>query len=102
MNTEFLWLVIGMAAVTFIPRAIPAVLMDKLKFGKRVEHFMRLIPYTAMTALIFPGVIAIDATRPYIGLTGGAVAAVLAWLKVPVMFCVLATIAVDMLLYIVI
>lgn len=102
MNTEFLWLVIGMAAVTFIPRAIPAVLMDKLKFGKRVERFMRLIPYTAMTALIFPGVIAIDATRPYIGFTGGAVAAVLAWLKVPVMFCVLAAIAVDMLLYIVI
>ena len=56
MNIEILLLILGMTAVTYIPRAIPAVLIDKLKVGEKFEKFLRLIPYTAMAALIFPGV----------------------------------------------
>ncbi|MBQ9423113.1 MAG: hypothetical protein IJU32_06000, partial [Pyramidobacter sp.] len=57
------------------------------------------IPYTAMAALIFPGVLSADAARPEIGLIGGGVAAVLAWKKCPVMVCVLAAIGADFLVY---
>lgn len=92
-------LILGMTAVTYIPRAIPAVLIDKMKFGAKVEKFLQLIPYTAMSALIFPGVFAVDAANPAIGIVGGAVAGVLAWRKCPVMVCVLAAIAADFLLY---
>ena len=53
-------LIIGMALVTYIPRAIPAVLIDKMRFGKKAEQFLSLIPYTAMTALIFPGILTMD------------------------------------------
>lgn len=89
----------AMTAVTYLPRALPALLMGKLKFGPRVEKFLQLIPYTAMAALIFPGVFTADEGHPVIGAVGGAVAAVLAWRKCPVMVCVLGAVAADFLLY---
>lgn len=49
-----------MAIVTYIPRAIPAVLVDKMKFGVKTEKYLKLIPYTAMSALIFPAVFSVD------------------------------------------
>lgn len=102
MNTNILILILGMAVVTYIPRAIPAVLIDKMKFSPKMEKFLRLIPYTAMAALIFPGVFSADTARPEIGIVGGLVAGVLAWRKLPVMVCVLAAIAADFILYLVI
>lgn len=98
-STKILLLILGMALVTYIPRALPALLVGKIKFGARVEKFLKLIPYTAMSALIFPGVFTVDAERPLIGIAGGAIAGVLAWLKCPVMVCVIAAIAVDFVLY---
>ena len=53
-----------------------------------------------MTALIFPGVIAVDSLNPAIGIADGAVAGVPAWKKCPLIVCVLAAIAVDFVLYI--
>ncbi|MDO5147732.1 MAG: AzlD domain-containing protein [Eubacteriales bacterium] len=98
-SVKILILTLGMAVVTYIPRAIPAVLVDKMKFGTKTEKFLNLIPYTAMSALIFPGVFTVDAEKPVIGIIGGLVAGILAWRKCPVMICVLAAIAADFLLY---
>lgn len=91
-----------MAVVTYIPRAVPAVLIGKMKFRPQMEKFLRLIPYTAMSALIFPGVFSADNSSPEIGIVGGLTAGVLAWKKLPVMVCVLAAIAADFILYLVI
>ena len=100
MRHADIWLLIlGMMAVTYIPRAIPAVVLDKLHFGPRVEKFLKLIPYTAMAALIVPGIFTVDAAQPLIGIAGGIAAALLAWKKCPLMVCVLAAIAADLLLY---
>ena len=94
-----LLLIFGMAAVTYLPRALPAVLLNRLRFQPQVEKFFQLIPYTAMAALIFPGVLAVDAGRVEIGVVGGVAAGILAWRRVPVLVCVVAAIAVDFLLY---
>lgn len=99
MRPEHLLLISGMALVTFLPRAIPAVLIEKMRFGPRMEKFLRLIPYTAMTALVFPGLLTVDPARVEIGLLGALTAALLAWKKCPVMICVLGAIVVDLLLY---
>lgn len=100
MNISNLWLIIiGMGLVTYIPRALPAALMGKIKFGGRMEKFLKLIPYTAMTSLIVPGVFLTDADNMSIGIVGGGVAAILAWLKCPVMVCVLGAVAADFVLY---
>lgn len=54
MRTDILIMILGMTLVTYIPRALPAVLIGKLKFRPKFEKFLKLIPYTAMAALIFP------------------------------------------------
>ena len=99
MKTEILFLIIGMALVTYIPRALPAVLIGKLKFSPKFEKFLKLIPYTAMAALIFPGVFIVDESRLYIGIAGALAAGILAWFKKPIIVCVLSAVVVDMLLY---
>ena len=91
--------ILGLAVVTFIPRFVPAVLMDRMSFGQKTEKFLRLIPYTALAALIFPGVLSVDSSRPIIGIVGILVAALLAWRKQPVMVCVSVTIAAVFILY---
>lgn len=98
-NLQLTLLILAMALVTFLPRALPALLVGRLHFGARTEKFLRLIPYTAMTALIFPGLLTVDAARPWIGLVGGAVAAILAYFKCPLMLCVLAAIGSNFLIY---
>lgn len=101
IKVDILLIILGMSLATYIPRALPAVLIDKLHFGPKMEKFLNLIPYTAMAALVFPGIITVDPGRPEIGLLGGLTAGVLAWKKCPVMICVLAAIAVDLLLYLI-
>ena len=93
-NLTVVLLFLGMALVTYVPRMLPFVLIDKMRFSPRAERFLRLIPYTAMAALIFPGVLSVDAARPWIGLLGGAAAAVLGLRKKSAIVCVLAAIAV--------
>ena len=101
MDAVKIWIIIiGMGIVTYIPRALPAAFIDKMKFGKRVEKFLKLIPYTAMTSLIIPGVFTTDANNLSIGIVGGGVAALLAWFRCPVMVCVLGAIAADFVLYV--
>ena len=95
MRTEIIVLVLLMALVTYIPRMIPAFIIGKIKLGKKTEKFLKLIPYTAMSALIFPGIFSVDENRFYIGLIGGGVAAILAYFKCPVIVCVLAAIATN-------
>ena len=99
IRTEVLLIILGMTAATYIPRALPAVILDKLKFNAKVEKFLKLIPYTAMSALIFPGIFSVDTAHPEIGIIGGLVAILLAWRKVQVVICVLAAIGADILLY---
>lgn len=102
MNKDVILFILGMAVVTYIPRAIPAAFIDKMHFGAKVEKFLKLIPYTAMAALIFPGVISVDSAHPEIGIAGAIAAGILAWKKVNVMICVLAAIVVDFVIYLVI
>lgn len=99
MRTDILIMILGMTLVTYIPRVLPAVLIGKLKFSPKFEKFLKLIPYTAMAALIFPGVIMVDESRLYIGIAGALAAGILAWFRKPIIVCVLSAVAVDMLLY---
>ena len=98
-NRTALLLFLGMTAVTYVPRALPVLLLGRVRLGPRAEKFLKLIPYTAMSALVFPGVFGMDAARPWIGLPGVAVAAVLAWRRCPAVLCVLAGVAAVFLTY---
>lgn len=92
-------LIIGMGIVTYIPRMLPAILVEKIKFNKKMEKFLSLIPYTAMAALIFPGVLSVDDGNIAIGLVGAFVAVILSWMKMPIMVVVIGAIVTDMFFY---
>lgn len=91
--------ILGCAVVTFIPRLIPALFIDKLDFSPKVEKFLNLIPYTALAALICPGVLTVDSQLWYIGLIGAIVAAGLAWKKVPLGAIVILTVVILIAVY---
>lgn len=94
-----LLVVLGCALVTFIPRLIPALFINKLNFSPKFEKFLNLIPYTALAALICPGVLTVDNQLWYIGLIGAIVAAGLAWKKVPMGAIVILTVVVLITVY---
>ena len=98
-TTKIFALLFGMTLVTYIPRALPFLSVGKIQFSGKLEKFLKLIPYTTMSALIFPGIFTVDSANPMIGIVGAAVAGILAWKKCSVMVCVLAAIGADFLLY---
>lgn len=73
-------IIIGMAAVTMIPRIIPAFVVEKLQFRGWVNRWLNAIPYAALGALIFPGILAVKEGVPSVGIIGGIVAIVLSLL----------------------
>ena len=91
--------VLGCTLVTFIPRLIPALFIDKLDFPPKAEKFLNLIPYTALAALICPGVLTVDNQLWYIGLIGAVVAAGRAWKKVPMGAIVILTVVILIAVY---
>ncbi len=100
-HVDIMLMILGMAIAAYIPRLLPVFFAGKLKFGKKFEKFLNLIPYTALTCLIFPGILTTDPDKVYVGLIGGAVAGVLAWFKCPAILCVIAAIATDFVIYLV-
>lgn len=74
-------LIIGMAVVTYIPRLLPALFLDRYKFSAWFQKWLKSIPYAALGALIFPGVLLVKKDQPLLGLAGGLAAFILALLN---------------------
>lgn len=91
-------ILIGMALVTMIPRAIPAFVVDKLQFHDWVNRWLNAIPFAALGALIFPGILSVKPDQPHISLLGGVVAILLAYLGLNVILVVLGAIGTVFLL----
>ncbi len=92
-------MILGCALVTFIPRLIPAIFVGQINFDKKTEKFLDLIPYTALSALIIPGVLTVDNQLWYIGLIGAIVAAAMSWKKVPLGAIVILTVIILIAVY---
>ena len=93
-------LIMLMMLVTYIPRTLPAFFVDKIKIGKKLGKFLELIPYAAMSALIFPGVLSVDPEHISVGAVGAMVAIVLSLIKkMPTALVVVVAVLADMLVY---
>lgn len=84
-------IIVSMALVTAIPRMIPAFLMDKFQFKGWVNRWLAAIPFAALGALIFPGILSVT-EKPIVGFTGGIVALLLAYFGLNVILVVLGAI----------
>lgn len=93
-------LILCMTLVTFLPRILPALLVGRVHYSRSVEKFLRLIPYTAMTALVFPGIFSTDSSLWYVGAIGGLVAILLSCIKkMPLAVTVIASVLSVMFVY---
>ena len=96
---NYLLLSVFMMLVTIVPRILPGFLLERLSLGPKAKKFLNLIPFTAMSALIFPGVFTID-ERWWIGLVGALIAIGLSLVKkMPTFVVVIASVLALMGIY---
>ncbi|MGK7378647.1 AzlD domain-containing protein [Planococcus sp. 1R117A] len=93
MGTWFWWMILGMAAVTYIPRAIPLTFLEGRELPASVQNVLKNIPYAVLGALIFPAIFFIQENM-WFGVLGAAAAFGLAFMGANVMVVVLGSIAV--------
>lgn len=69
---NLIFVILGMAAVTYGPRLIPFWFMTNREIPKRVDAFLKCIPAAAIGALIIPGVFSVTPDMPFAALSGMA------------------------------
>lgn len=87
------FIIAGMAIATIIPRIIPAAIIHKMNFRPWVHRALQAIPFAALGALIFPGVLTVYEDKPLVGLFGGIIAVILAFVGLHLMIIVVGAIA---------
>lgn len=94
MDAWYWWTLLGMAVVTYIPRAIPLTFLEGKELPPVVSGVLRNIPFAVLGALIFPAILYVQEGNLLFGFIGTIVAFTLAILFSNVMVVVLGTIGV--------
>jgi len=89
---DWFWVIVGMALVTYIPRLLPAFLIGHRNVSPWMERWLGSIPYAALGALIFPGILSVEQGEPLVGIAGGAVAALLAFFRLNMLIVIVGAI----------
>lgn len=84
-----------MSLVTYISRALPVIVLGKIRIPKKVEDILKAIPYAALGALIFPGILSVNTAHPIVGAVGGGVAVILAFAKLNITCIICGAVAVT-------
>lgn len=90
--SNVLIMVLLMAAVTYLPRLFP-FLMITTKLPNKLRRFLQFVPYTALGALIIPGVFSSVPGHPFAVIGGIAFAVLYSWFKSGIIIPVLGAIA---------
>lgn len=93
MSSEIVWMIAGMAAVTFIPRMLPFVLFKGKELPLFLQGVLKNVPSATLGALIFPGVFFIHEDI-WFGLLGAGAAFFVSYLGANVILVVLGSITV--------
>ncbi|MBM7868367.1 AzlD domain-containing protein [Heliobacterium gestii] len=70
-------LVLAMGLVTYLPRMLPLALLRHMKLPPLAHRFLRFIPFAALGALIFPGILSSTGSDQVAAATAGGITAVL-------------------------
>ncbi|MDT8859600.1 AzlD domain-containing protein [Alkalihalobacillus sp. MEB130] len=95
MNMTMMFIIAGMALVTYIPRMLPLVFLNVEKIPPWVQAILRNVPYAALGALIFPGILTVSENIWY-GIIGGVTALIVAYLGANLIIVVMSSIVVLM------
>ena len=70
MNNHIILLILGMAAVTYLPRLLPFLFLSNRQIPERLNAFLKCIPAAAIGALIIPGALSATPDMPMAAVTG--------------------------------
>lgn len=91
IREEILWMILGMGAVTYIPRILPLIALSTENWPSWLRRMLSRVPYAVLGALIFPGIIYAQETIWY-GIIGGLAAFFISYKGAPLILVVIATI----------
>lgn len=97
MNNQIL-LILAMMLVTYIPRLIPFMMVSNKELPIKLRRFLQFIPYTALGALIIPGVFSATPELPQAALLGVGFAFVYGWYKGGIIIPVIGSVIVTFLM----
>jgi len=89
--TELFWMIIGMGIVTYLPRMLPLVVFEKIRFPNFWQGVLKNVPYAILGALIFPGIFFIH-DEMWFGLLGATIAFLLSYLGANIIIVVIGSI----------
>ncbi|EZP78720.1 branched-chain amino acid transport [Parageobacillus genomosp. 1] len=93
MHSTIVWMIIGMGIVTYIPRMLPLVVLQRVKLPPFWQGVLKNVPSATLGALIVPGIFFIHKDI-WFGILGFISAFVAAWLGANVILVVLVSVAV--------
>lgn len=93
MSKEMFLIIIGMALVTYVPRMLPLVFFNANNIPKRIQAILHNVPYAALGALIFPGILTVNGDMWY-GIIGGGTAILLSYFGANLIVVILGSITV--------
>ena len=86
---DYLILILGMFAVTYLPRLIPLTVLTDKEVGSKMKQFLLYIPYTSLSILIIRGIITASNDMRLPTILGILMSGVVAYLKGNLVFSVL-------------
>ena len=78
---NYIPLILGMMAVTYIPRLVPLVFLTERPLHPLLKRFLLYIPYTALSALIVSGVMQASSGMELATILGIGAAGILSWFR---------------------
>lgn len=98
MSDSILLIILGMSLVTMIPRYLPVWIVERFIMPNWIKKWLSFIPYAALGALIFPGILTIEEGNPWVGLVGGITAVCLVLLRLNILFVIIGAVFIVFLL----
>ncbi|EKN70772.1 AzlD domain-containing protein [Schinkia azotoformans] len=85
-------LIILMAIVTYVPRALPSIMANYMVIPNLIDRWLKGIPFAVLGALIFPGILKVEPNQPLVGIAGGIIAVILSLLKLNLTIVLIGTV----------
>ena len=99
-NVSLIPLILGMTAVTYLPRLAPFLCFSKLKISPFMGGFLKTIPVAAIGALIIPGAASATPDMPLAAIAGMGFTLVYGLFRGGIIIPVLGSVAVTYLILI--
>jgi branched-subunit amino acid transport protein len=64
IRAQTVWLLLGMAAVTFLPRFIPLALWRRRPVPEKIARLLHFMPVSIMAAIVFPALLSWAGGKP--------------------------------------